>query len=405
VIETGIGASTFVYRAAKRDGRIVRGSLTATSREEATSALADAGLWPIELRARSSNEVSAIGRRAMPIAQVAFGLRILADFLASGLPLPRALAALEHLAPPAWRTALPAIRDALRQGKTLGAAFEMSPMGIPTLVIGIVRAGEAGSGVASAVLRAAELTEENAATQAAIRGALAYPCILAAVGALSIALLVGTVLPRFAEILADLGQSLPPTTRLVLGTSDTIDHAAAPATLLLACTMAAWRVWTMSAGGRRRWHALLLVLPFLGDVRRSGAMSRACSALAALLESGVPIATALVHAARATGDAELGSRLLVARERVIHGEPLSRALSAQCAATQTVARLVGAGEESGRLAAMLSHAARLERERAVGRTRVAIRLLEPTLIVLFGGIVALVAAALLQALYSVRPGT
>jgi type II secretory pathway component PulF len=69
-----------------------------------------------------------------------------------------------------------------------------------------------------------------------------------------------------------------------------------------------------------------------------------------------------------------------------------------------VVRLVRAGEESGRLAAMLAHAARLEREYAVGRTKALVRLLEPSLILIFGGIVAFVAAALLQALYSIRPG-
>jgi general secretion pathway protein F len=67
-------------------------------------------------------------------------------------------------------------------------------------------------------------------------------------------------------------------------------------------------------------------------------------------------------------------------------------------------RLVGAGEETGRLAELLEHAARIERERAQDITRAAVRLLEPGLILVFGALVALVAAALLQAVYSVRPG-
>jgi type II secretory pathway component PulF len=70
-----------------------------------------------------------------------------------------------------------------------------------------------------------------------------------------------------------------------------------------------------------------------------------------------------------------------------------------------VSRLVRAGEESGRLAGMLAHAARLEREHAVSQTKAIIRFLEPSLIVVFGAVVAFVAAALLQALYSIRPGT
>ena len=88
----------------------------------------------------------------------------------------------------------------------------------------------------------------------------------------------------------------------------------------------------------------------------------------------------------------------------MHGDRLSRALATHGAATPTVTRLVRAGEESGRLAGMLAHAARLEREHAIGQTKAIIRFLEPSLIVMFGGVVAFVAAALLQALYSIRPG-
>jgi general secretion pathway protein F len=97
--------------------------------------------------------------------------------------------------------------------------------------------------------------------------------------------------------------------------------------------------------------------------------------------------------------------VLEARTDVEHGGRLSDALAARDAATPVVHRLVRAGEESGRLATMLAHAARLERDRAARDVRNAVRLLEPLLIVGFGGLVALVAAALFQALYSVRPGT
>jgi type II secretory pathway component PulF len=232
-----------------------------------------------------------------------------------------------------------------------------------------------------------------------------YPVILAVAGTAAIALLVGTVLPRFALLLADVGQTLPPTTRVALGVATALQHRGLALLAVGGLTLAAWRVWTGTPSGRRAWHTALLRLPLLGAVRRSAATARACGALAALLESGVPIASALPHAARATGDGALTARLLAARETVIHGERLSRALATYSAATPTAVRLVRAGEESGRLAPMLAHAARLEREHALGRTRALVRLLEPSLIVVFGGIVAFVAAALLQALYSIRPGS
>ena len=124
--------------------------------------------------------------------------------------------------------------------------------------------------------------------------------------------------------------------------------------------------------------------------------------LAALLESGVTVAAALVHAAHATGDAEVEARLLTARAQIAAGHTLSRALEDSRAATQTAIRLIRAGEESGRVASMLAHAARIEQQRSDRLVRTLVRMLEPILLLGFAALVALVAAALLQAIYSVR---
>jgi type II secretory pathway component PulF len=125
--------------------------------------------------------------------------------------------------------------------------------------------------------------------------------------------------------------------------------------------------------------------------------------LAALLESGVAIATALTFASRASGDAEIESRLLATRDKVISGQPLSQALESTRAVSLTTAKLVRAGEESGRLTSMLSHAARIEQKEADQIVKTAVRMLEPILLLTFASVVALIAAALLQAIYSVRP--
>jgi len=82
---------------------------------------------------------------------------------------------------------------------------------------------------------------------------------------------------------------------------------------------------------------------------------------------------------------------------------LSHALEATQAATVTAVRLIRAGEESGRVAAMLEHAARIERDKANRVIRAGVRMLEPILLLVFASAVALIAAALLQAVYSVRP--
>lgn len=391
---------TFRYRAARADGTLELGTLGAASREQASALLAARGVWTLEIEERGSG----VARKArMSAAELALGLRILADLLDAGLPIARALILLEALAPPSWRALLPVARDSVREGKSLARALGSAPVSLPPLVIGIVQAGEAGSGLALAVRRAAELMDDRARTDAALRSALAYPALLAIGGTAAVALLAGVVLPKFAAILADLGQALPPTTQLVLRVAAMVRATAIPAVIATAALAVVWLRWVSTPPGRARWHELLLASPGLGALRLSTATSRTLSALSALLDAGIPIAAALQHASGAAGDAAIAQRMTRVRTRVVHGERLSSALMEERGATATAARLARAGEETGQLAAMTARAAGIERERADRMVKSAIRFIEPGMIVAFGALVALVAAALLQAVYGVRP--
>jgi general secretion pathway protein F len=392
----------FSYRAARLDGTMHSGLVEATSADDAAARLLALGLHPTHVAPRP---VAHARPPVLPAADVALGLRLLGDLLAAGLPMSRALAAFETLAPRSWHAALPIIRDAIREGRGLASALASASAGMPSIVIGIIGAGEAGSGIADAVRQAADVMEETAVARAALRNALAYPLTLAVAGAGSVALLVGVVLPRFEAILRDLGQQLPPSTRLLVQSAAIARVSALPALAVGALLALAFRAWTSSSEGRLRWHDILLGVPLIGTLRMASATARCCAALAALLKSGVPIASALVHAGRAAGDSALEARMHVAREATVHGTRLSTALADVRAVTETAIRLVRAGEETGRLSEMLAHAARIERARATQLTRSAVRVIEPSLILLFGGLVALVAAALLQAIYSVRPAT
>jgi type II secretory pathway component PulF len=391
---------TFRFRAAHRSGFVEIGSIAAESREAASAALAARGVFPLEIGAASVREQSGI---RLPASEMAMGFRVLATLLGSGLTVARSLAALEELVSPRWRSALPAIRESVRAGRSLGAALRTSGIVLPPAVIGIVEAGEAGSGLAPAVARAADLAEREAAVRAALRGALAYPALLAFTGAASLGVLVTIVLPRFAEILGELDQALPASTQFVLSAAAVLRAAMVPSVVGASILWIAWRAWVATASGREVWDQLLLRLPGIGNVRRAAGSARVALALSALLSSGVPIATALTHAARAAGNAAIAARLRAARTQVISGERISRAIAATSALTPTIERLIRAGEESGELAPMLAHAAAIEADRSERAIRSIVGLLEPALILGFGGLVAFIAAALLQAVYAVRP--
>jgi type II secretory pathway component PulF len=391
--------TTFWYRAARPDGTMEQGSIAATSPALARDLIAARGYWLVDMRV----ERALPGGNRLSPADLGLGLRMLASLIDSGLPLGRALTVLGDLVPDSWRGSLPAIHDAVRRGEPLARSLATAPIGVPAVVIGIIQAGESGSGLASAVRRAASLMEEAASRRAAFRAALAYPLLLAMASVSSVSLLVGVVLPRFAAILADLGQALPLTTRLVLTGAEIARRAALPVAISGILGMCAWYSWVNTPEGRTRWHNWLLSVPVVGQVRLANASAGWARALSALLSSGVSIAPALRSAADAGGDAAIASRVLRARDRIVHGAPIAPSLDAEVAGTPTVIRLARAGEQTGRLAELLGHAATLDQEWADRAVRNAVRTLEPLLILIFGGFVGLIAAALLQAVYSVRP--
>ncbi|HMJ57579.1 MAG TPA: type II secretion system F family protein, partial [Gemmatimonadales bacterium] len=224
--------ATFAFTAVRPNGAVETGVVEAETREAAASLIGARGTFPITVTRRSAGLGGAHTR--VGGQDLALGLRALATLLQSGIPLARALAILDDLAPPAWKSALPDLRHRVEQGQPLGVALEASSLTLPAHVIGILRAGEAGSGLAAAVEQAALLLETRAATRAALRSALAYPAMLAVAGGASVTLLVTVVLPRFATLLIDYGQSLPLSTRVVLGIGALVRVLALPTIALVA---------------------------------------------------------------------------------------------------------------------------------------------------------------------------
>jgi type II secretory pathway component PulF len=390
---------SFAFEAVASGGVVERGTLQAESASAVKRTLSNRGLLPLMIKESST----AFQRTALSVADLALGLRIIADLMDAGLSVGRALKTFEELAPAGWRVALPSMHEAIKEGSSLAAALAAAPIVIPPVVLGIAQAGEAGQGIGPAIRRAAELMESAAATRAAVRAALAYPIVLAFAGSLAIGILIGVVLPRFADILADLNQGLPPATRFVMQAANMARAGAIPATIACIAVGGIWRSWVSTSAGRRTWCEWMLVLPFIGTIRFSAASARASHTLAALMTSGVPIAVSMRYAAAASGDAAVEARLLLAREQVTGGAALSRAVAEFRALTPTTSRLIRSGEESGKLGEMLHHAAKMEQQLSDRLIQTSVRLLEPMLVFAFAAVVAVVAAALLQAVYSVRP--
>jgi type II secretory pathway component PulF len=319
----------------------------------------------------------------------------------AGLPLEKALQGTELVATGRLKEAVSRARARVAEGGSLATALDAQPGLFTGVTLGLIRAGERGVGLGPALKQAAHQLDREAESQARIRAALAYPALLAVAGTISVAVIVLFVVPRFAAILGDLGETLPRATRLQIGVSDLVRHYG----LLIGIAIVVGSVFGAAEIRRRReaFHEWLLGLPVIGALRQSLATARVARTLAVLLDTGTPALQALAIAQGAAGDDAVAGRIARARERVAEGAGLAVALSGTKALTSAALQLLAVGEQSGRVGHVLLKAADLDESRAERSLRVIVGLLEPALIIAFAGLVAFVAAALLQAVYSVRP--
>ncbi len=386
--------TAFRYEAARSDGGMVRGLLEAASEPAAAAVLSARGLYPILVES-SPVSVRRPSRRAQATV---FGS--LAAFAEAGVPLEKALQATERVASGSLRAALGRIAQRVREGSSLGGALQAEGCFSP-VTVGLVRAGERGVGLGAALTQAAAQLERESETEARVRAALTYPTLLAIVGSGAIALIVLFVIPRFAALLTDVGQTLPTATRVLLALSS----GARSYGLVFAVGGVALAVIAARAMREHRaaWHDWLLRLPIVGALRLALASARASRTLGALLGSGTPALAALEIAREAAGDAAVAVRIASSRGRVAEGQGLTAALEATGALTSSALQLAAIGEGSGRLPPLLAKAAELDDAEAERRLKALVSLLEPGMILAFAGLVAFVAAALLQAVYALRP--
>lgn len=390
----------FRYRAARDDGGIVEGTVDAGSSDQACRLIADRGLYPITV---AGVEAAELARRPASRRDLAIVFQSIAALMSAGVPLERAVASSEPVARGALRETLAAARTRLHEGYSFAEALGAGQGVVPGIVLGMLRAGERGSQLPLALEQVARHLEQEAELVARVRQALAYPLLLTVVGVASV-LVIGTVIvPRFGELLGDLGQDLPAATRVLLVASTLLSHY----WFLLVPAIAGG----IAFGGEvTRWPTIrlpvdeaLLRTPLVGPVRLALATSRIAGALGGMLAAGMPLLAALEAAREAVGDRAVADRLGRARERVTQGAPLSASLAREGVLAASALQLVQVGESSGRLAEMARRAGDLAAQEAERGLKTLVTLVEPALIVTFGGLVAFVAAALLQAVYAIRP--
>ncbi|MCI0434944.1 MAG: type II secretion system F family protein [Gemmatimonadetes bacterium] len=393
----------FAYQAVDAAGRRTRGRLSGSTVATVTRDLEARGLLALDVT--EAGEAAAAGSGGSGRRGVLEFTRAVAALLPAGMPLARALAAGVAAAPASLRPALESVRARVERGDDLAAALAEHPRLFSPLYVGVIRAGERSGALDGSFDRLATHLERDEELRAKLVSMSIYPALLAAVGVAAVVILVMFVLPRFAELLQSSGAALPGTTAAILSVAMAARESwrwllVFPIALLLILT---WLRTT--APGRRVAAKLLIRLPLVGAWRRQTLAASFARMVGELVAGGAPLLNALADARDCIADPVAREETERIRTRIREGSALHAAISERALFPAMLPQLVALGEEAGRLAEFLLKAAdMLERrtERAVERL---VALAEPGMIVLFGGLVALVALALLQAIYGVNAGS
>lgn len=393
----------FRYEAIDLNGARSVGLVEAPGEPEAAANLRRQGLFPtglVQAGARPSEaKRSAFPWPIMTSDRVLF-LQQLALMLRSGLSL---LGAFETLAVNAskvgLRRASARVAEGVREGRPLSAALEEQKL-FPPLVPRLVSAAEATGELDQAFDRSAELIQRQADLRSQLVASLTYPTLVIVAASAVFVFLTTQVVPKFTALLSQRGVALPWTTQALMDLSRfLVDFGAfvgLGVALLIAASIALWR----TRPGRKVMEGVLFRVPVLGRVLQAAAMAHLMRNLALMLRSGLPLLDALQVLAPTAPFVRFQDLILRARDEIVRGAPLARALEDPLFPAIGV-QVVAVGEETGSLEEVTERLGEFYDERLGRLLRTLSSLVEPALLVVIGGMVGFVYFSFFQALFRV----
>jgi general secretion pathway protein F len=391
----------FRYRAATPGGQVVEGVLHAASRQMVLAELQRQRLYPVMVDEVAARAAEAGDRRLGRRAAVALWTRSMATLLGSGVPLDRALGfTATHAGHRGLAEGIRDVRRAVQGGSSLADALARHRRYFDALFVATIAAGESTGALDSVFERLSQHLEDTAEMRSQVQSALIYPALMAVVGTIGVAVLLGFVIPRFADVLTDVGGRLPLSTRLLMSASAAATKGWWLWLLLAAAVTYAVRTALAQPATRRRWHAARLELPWIGGFERKYLTARFARTLGLLVRSGIPVLPALKIARASAPNLAFQDGVDHAAAAVTEGGALAPALAGIL--PPLALQMMAIGEESGQLEQLCIRVADAY-DGDVRRTlRTMIALIEPAMILIFGALVGFVALAMLQAIYGIN---
>ncbi len=392
--------AAFDYVAVDAAGRTVNGTLTAADDGAARGLLARRKLMPLEIvaaRGAAQKTATAASRKGgrLDARTLALTTRQLAT-LVTVSPIEEALRAIALQADrPAVRAVLESVHGGVMEGRRLSDAMSLQGQAFPPLYRAMVSAGETSGALAPILERLADGLERDQVVRGKVITALVYPAVLSVVALGVIGSLMTFVVPKVVDQFDSMNQTLPLLTRLVIGLSNALQDRGWLAALLLAATAVAGAAALRHPAFRLRVDTLILRLPLIGRLTRDLHGARMARTLSTMITAGLPVLEGLTITARTVSNRRLRLATEMMAEAVREGGGLSAAMRRADVFPPILVTMTASGEAAGRLEPMLERAAEyLEREFSTF-TAVMLSLIEPAIIVVMGGVVAVIILSVL----------
>jgi type IV pilus assembly protein PilC len=396
--------STYVFKAIDLSGGRAGGEVEAESKQAVADQLKSRGLIVLDVADKhSSREIELSFLKRVKPAELAVFSRQLSTMISSGMSILRSLYVLEEQTESKFlKETIVSVRKDVEAGLALSDAMDRHPKVFSTLFVAMTRAGEAGGVLEDALMRVADQLQKDASLRRQIRSAMVYPALVIffAVGVLMA--LVAFLVPVFVGVFKQFGGELPALTQVSVTLSHLVVGYWWLMFLVAGASIAAFIKWKKTTWGRRQWDHFRLRVPMkIGGIVQQIAVARWSRTLSSLTSAGVPLLLALEITGRTGGNVAVEEAMDGVIASVKRGGTIAAPLAQAPVFPTMVTHMVGVGEETGALDAMLNRVAEFYEEQVEASVKALTSILEPVMILVIGSIVGFIVISMYLPLFEV----
>lgn len=392
----------FTFTGKNATGAKINGERVAENKQVLKAALARERISTVTIKEKGKEfAFPTLGSSKVPVKDVAIFFRQFSVMIDAGLPLVQCLEILAaNQENAAFQKTLTGVRTTVEGGATLSAAMKQYPKVFDDLTVNMIDAGETGGILDLILQRLAAYVEKAVKLKSAVKSALIYPVAVISIAVIVVGCLLKFVVPIFSNLFASLDVALPLPTRIVMGLSDFVSRFWWVVFALGIGAVFAVKYMKKDPRGRLLWDSMLLKLPVFGMVLRKIAVARFSRTLGTLLTSGVSILEALTITAKTSGNAVLEMALMKVRKAIEEGRTIVDPLKESGVFPNMVCQMIGVGEATGAMDAMLQKIADFYEDEVDAATRDMLAMLEPLLIAFLGVAVGGIVISLYMPLFA-----